>query len=163
MIKSESRGSFAILLTFVAAMFLSILPLPDGVNLFKPDWMALVLIYWVMAMPSKVGVLVGWLVGIVADVLYGSLFGIHAISFAVVAYLIQLLYHRLRLFARWKQAINIGVVIGIHMLLGLVLRGFTQVTHYDFSYWTPIATSALMWPWVFVILRDVRRNFCKDG
>ena len=162
MIKNESQGGFAIFLTFVVAMFLSLLPLPEGVNTFKPDWMALVLIYWVMAMPSKIGVLVGWLVGIVADVLYGSLFGIHAISFAVIAYLIQLLYHRLRLFARWKQSINVGVVIGIHMLLGLILRSFTQVTLYDFSYWTPIVTSAIIWPWIFVILRDVRRHFCKD-
>ncbi|PCI73105.1 MAG: rod shape-determining protein MreD [Gammaproteobacteria bacterium] len=163
MIKNDSSGSFAIFLSFVAALFLSILPLPDGINLFKPDWVALVLIYWVMAMPNRIGVLVGWSVGIVADVLYGTLFGIHAMSLALVAYLIQLLYHRLRLFPRWKQSINIGVVIGIHMLLGLILRKFIQPISFDFSYWFPVFTSLILWPWVFIILRDVRRNFCKEG
>lgn len=163
MIKQNSSGGFAIFLTFVIALFLSILPLPQEIELFKPEWVALVLIYWVMAMPSRVGVLIGWSVGIVADVLYGTLFGIHAMSLALVAYLIQLLYHRLRLFARWKQAINIAVVIGIHMLLGLILRGFIQPIAYDFSYWFPVFTSLILWPWVFIVLRDVRRRFCKDG
>jgi len=162
-IRSESTGSFAIFLSFVVALFLSILPLPDGINLFKPDWVALVLIYWVMATPNRIGVLIGWSVGIVADVMYGSLFGIHAMSLALVAYLIQLLYHRLRLFPRWKQAINIAVVIGIHMLLGLVLQNFVKPISYDFSYWFPVFTSLLFWPWVFIILRDVRRKFCKEG
>ena len=161
MIKTESKGTLVIILTFALAMFMNVLPLWESLNLFKPDWVALVLVYWVMAMPNRVGVLVGWLVGLFVDVLYGSLLGIHAMTFALVAYLIQMTYHRLRLFPRWKQSINITVVIGIHMLLGLVLRSFVQPVTAGSTYWLPLIGSLLLWPWVFALLRDVRRKFCS--
>jgi len=160
MIKTESKGTLVIILSFAAAMLMNILPLPELIDAFKPDWVALVLVYWVMAVPNRVGVFSGWIVGLFVDVLYGTLFGIHAMTFAVVAYLIQMTFHRLRLFPRWKQSLNITVVIGIHMLLGLLLRGFVKPVSSDFVYWMPLIGSMLLWPWVFVILRDVRRRFC---
>lgn len=160
MIKTESKGKFVILLSFAAAMFMNILPWWQIIDSFKPDWVALVLVYWVMAVPNRVGVLVGWVVGLFVDVLYGTLFGIHAMTFALMAYLIQMTYHRLRLFPRWKQSINIAVVIGIHMLLGQVLRSFVQPVSADFNYWMPLLGAMLFWPWVFIFLRDVRRKFC---
>jgi len=160
MTNTESKGSFVILLSFAGAMFMNILPWWDIIDGFKPDWVALVLIYWVMAVPNRVGVLVGWVVGLFVDVLYGTLFGIHAMTFALMAYLIQMTYHRLRLFPRWKQSINIAVVIGLHMLLGLVLRGFVQPVSADINYWTPLLGAVLFWPWVYIFLRDVRRKFC---
>ncbi|MCF6195006.1 MAG: rod shape-determining protein MreD [Kangiellaceae bacterium] len=162
MVKTESKGSFVIVISFVIAMFMNVLPLWETLEIFKPDWVALVLVYWVMAMPNRGGVLFGWIVGLFVDVLYGSLLGIHAMTFALVAYLIQMTYHRLRLFPRWKQAINITVVIGIHMLLGLILRGFVQPVSTTFTYWLPLVGSLLLWPWVFALLRDVRRKFCED-
>jgi rod shape-determining protein MreD len=159
-VKSDSKGTFVILLSFASAMLMNVLPLPEILELFKPDWVALVLIYWVMAIPNRVGVLVGWLVGLFVDVLYGTLFGVHAMTFALVAYLIQMTFHRLRLFPRWKQSINIAVVIGIHMLLGIILRSFVQPISTSLSYWLPLVGAMLFWPWVFVLLRDIRRKFC---
>jgi rod shape-determining protein MreD len=161
MVKNDSKGTLVIVASFAVAMLMNILPLPELINVFKPDWVALVLVYWVMAMPNRVGVLVGWLVGLFVDVLYGTLFGIHAMTFALVAYLIQMTYHRLRLFPRWKQSINISVVIGIHMLLGVTLRSFVSSVSVTYVYWLPLIGVLLFWPWVFVLLRDVRRKFCQ--
>ena len=161
MVKNDSKGTLVIVASFAVAMLMNILPLPELINVFKPDWVALVLVYWVMAMPNRVGVLVGWLVGLFVAVLYGTLFGIHAMTFALVAYLIQMTYHRLRLFPRWKQSINISVVIGIHMLLGVTLRSFVSSVSVTYVYWLPLIGVLLFWPWVFVLLRDVRRKFCQ--
>lgn len=158
--KSSSNGTLVIIISFVVAMLMNVMPLPEAINLFKPDWVALVLVYWVMAMPDRIGVLVGWVVGLLVDVLYGTLFGIHAMSFALVAYLIQMTFHRLRLFPRWKQSINIAVVIGIHMLLSLILRSFIQPVSSNYAYWLPLIGTMLFWPWVFILLRDIRRKFC---
>lgn len=161
MAKTDSKGTMVIVISFAVAMFMNILPLPETVDLFKPDWVALVLIYWVMAVPNRVGVLVGWVVGLFVDVLYGTVFGIHAMTFALIAFLIQMTFHRLRLFPRWKQSLNISVVIGIHMLLGLILRGFVEPVSSDYRYWLPLIGAMLLWPWVFIVLRDVRRKFCQ--
>lgn len=160
MVKVESKGTLVIIISFAIAMFMNILPLPQMINFFKPDWVALVLIYWVMAMPNRIGVLIGWCIGLLVDVLYGNLFGIHAMTYAIIAYLIQMTFHRLRLFPRWKQSINIAVVIGVQMLIGLILRSFVQRLSVDYTYWLPLLGSMIFWPWVFVLLRDARRKFC---
>ena len=158
--KSDSRGGFIIIVTFAVAMLANVMPLPEALVLFKPDWVAIVLIYWVMAMPGRIGVLSGWFLGLFVDVLYGTLFGIHALSLAVVAFVIQMIYHRLRLFPRWKQAINVAVVVGIHRLIVVTLTGLVEPTQTDYTYWFPLIGVAVFWPWVFILLRDVRRKFC---
>ncbi len=160
MIKSDPKGRLVIFASFAVAMFMNLLPLPHVIQLFKPDFVALVLIYWVMAIPDRMGVISGWIVGLFVDALYGNVFGIHAMSFALMAYLIQMTYHRLRLFPRWKQSLNIAVVIGIHMLVAFVLRNFLQPLSSSYVYWLPLVGAMLFWPWVFILLRDARRKFC---
>ncbi len=158
--KHDSRGGLVIVATFFVAMLINLMPLPDSINMFKPDWVALVLIYWVMAAPSRVGVFYGWILGLFADVLYGTLFGIHAMSLALVAFIIQMIYHRLRLFPRWKQAINVAVVVGIHRLVVMILTGLVEPVQVSYQYWLPLVGVLLFWPWAFIILRDIRRKFC---
>ncbi len=158
--KSDSKGGIIVILTFAVAMLMDVIPLPHIIDVFTPDWIVLVLIYWVMAMPNRIGVFSGWLLGLFVDVLTGTLFGINALSLALVAFLIQVLYHRLRIFPRWKQAINVAVIVGIHRLLVLNLSGLVEPFSYEFSYWLPLISAAAFWPWVFILLRDVRRKFC---
>jgi len=160
MIKSDPKGRMVIVLSFGVAMFMNLLPLPHIIQLFKPDFVALVLIYWVMAIPDRMGVISGWIVGLFVDALYGNVLGIHAMSFALMAYLILMTYHRLRLFPRWKQSINIAVVIGIHMLVAFVLRNFLKPISSSYVYWLPLVGAMLFWPWIFILLRDARRKFC---
>lgn len=158
--RADSHGGFVIIFSLALAMLANVMPLPEAIVLFKPDWVAMVLIYWVMAMPARIGVLSGWVLGVFVDVLYGTLFGIHALSLAVVAFIIQMIYHRLRLFPRWKQAINIAVVVGIHRLIVVTLTGLVEPVQTNLSYWLPLIGVAVFWPWVFILLRDVRRKFC---
>lgn len=158
--KAENKGGIAIILSLFIAMLMNTIPFPEVIALFKPDWVAMVLIYWVMAVPNRVGVTSGWVLGLFVDVLEGSLFGINALSLAFVAFFVQMLYHRLRLFPRWKQALNVAVIVGIHRLLVVSLTGLVENVNTDFSYWFPLISVAIFWPWVFIILRDVRRKFC---
>ena len=158
--KSESKGALIIVMSLMMAMLMNVMPLPDVLTLFRPDWVALVLIYWVMALPNRVGVFSGWIVGLFVDVLDGTLFGINALSFAIIAYLIQMIYHRLRLFPRWKQAVNVAVVIGIHKMVVMGLSSLIYPISINFTYWFSLIGSLVFWPWVFILLRDIRRKFC---
>jgi len=158
--KADSRGGLVIASSFFVAMLANVMPLPEFLAPLKPDWVSLVLIYWVMALPNRIGIFSGWLLGLFVDVLYGSLFGIHAIALAVEVYLIQMIFHRLRLFPRWKQAINVAVVVGINRMIVMLLTGLVQPVSVDYKYWLPLLGTALLWPWVFILLRDIRRKFC---
>ncbi len=85
MIISSRNGGIVIILTLLMALILTILPLPDWAQMLRPQWYTLVLIYWVLALPLRVGVGIGWLVGIQVDVMTGTLLGQHALSLALIA------------------------------------------------------------------------------
>jgi rod shape-determining protein MreD len=98
-------------------------------------------------------------VGLFVDAVQGAVLGLHAVAFAIMAYFGLLLYQRIRLFPRWKQSLVAAVLVGIHMLLVFWLSSFTRPVGKSFSYWIPMLVSAAIWPWVFILLRDIRRQF----
>ena len=55
-------GRGVILVTFIVALGLTIMPLPDALELVRPEWIIMVLVYWVMALPNRVGVGIACLV-----------------------------------------------------------------------------------------------------
>ena len=83
-------------LTLFVAFMLTIMPLPDWVVEFRPDWVTLVLIYWAMALPTKVGVTTAWLAGLMLDVSHGAILGQHALGLMLVIYIVHIQHQRLR-------------------------------------------------------------------
>ena len=68
-------GGWIIALSFLVAFLLGGVPLPGSLERFRPDWVVMALIYWSMALPHRVGIGVGWLVGLLVDVGRGALLG----------------------------------------------------------------------------------------
>ena len=157
-LSKAARGRLTITASFVVALLLSIMPGPEWAEPFRPEWVALVLIYWCMATPQRVGVGIGWLVGLSLDVLYGALLGQHALAKGVIAYLTVRFHPQLRMFPRWQQAVSVLVLVAINYLLVLWAKQLAEQTPVTWSYWTPSVVSMLIWPWLFVILRDIRRR-----
>jgi rod shape-determining protein MreD len=118
-----------------------------------------VLIYWVIALPYRVGIAVAWVLGVILDVLLGSLLGQHAISLIIVAYLASSLYQRLRMFAIWQQSLVVFAIIGLNQLVNFWIESIAGTTQWSMWYLLPSVVSALIWPWVFLALRSVRRLF----
>lgn len=147
-------------LTFVAALMLTAVPMPDWAAALRPEWVAMTVIYWAMALPGRVGVGIGWVMGLALDVLKGAVLGQHALGMAVVAYLALKLHQRIRVFPLWQQAISIGAIIAVYMLLALWIYGMTGQDAASIGYWGPLVTSILLWPWIFLLLRDLRRRCC---
>jgi len=155
---TRHRG-WVIAATIIAAWALEIMPLPSWLALFRPEWPAMVLIYWCLALPQRVGIGIGWSVGLVVDVLRGALLGQHAMGYAVMAYLAVKLHRRIRIFPLWQQALTVMVFITLHMLLVLWVLGMIGQSRGMLTYWLPAISSAALWPWMFSGLRGVRRRF----
>jgi rod shape-determining protein MreD len=143
----------------VVALVLTMLPLPDWAEPARPEWVAMVLIYWCMAVPQRVGVGVGWVMGLFLDVVHGALLGQHALALAVVAYLTLSLHQRVRVFPLWQQALTILLLVALEQMLVLWIKGVIGESPETWGYWWPSLTSMLLWPWIFLVLRDVRRKF----
>ena len=156
---SSPRGMFTVIISFIVAIILMLFPLPDFLIWWRPSWVLMALIYWTMALPHRIGILTGWMLGIITDVALGSVLGVHGLSMAIIAYLILLLNNRLRLFPLWKQSFIIGLMVGLDLVLSLWVQNFISTQPRHAVYWLPIISSTFFWPWLFILLRDIRRNF----
>ena len=156
-------GLWVIALTFVVAMVLAIVPLPDSVPVelgyLRPEWVVLALIYWVIALPHRVGILVAWSVGLIVDVLLGSLLGQHGIAFIIVAYIASSLYQRLRMFSLWQQSMIVFAIVGLNQLINFWIESIVGIGDWNLWYLLASVVSALLWPSVFFLLRYLRRQF----
>lgn len=152
-------GGWIILLTFVVAVLLDMVPLPEWAQPYRPAWSALVLIYWCMALPQRVGVITALIFGLFLDLLTGTLFGQHALGLVIVAYLANRLHRRTRVLPLWQQAITIFMLLMLNSLLLFWIRGIIGLPTPGMSYWASPVTSTLLWPWIYIVLRDIRRQF----
>jgi len=148
-----------ILVTLAMAMFLTILPMPAWAEQLRPQWVAMTLIYWCLVAPERVGVFWACGTGVVLDVLSGTLLGQHALTLSVVAYLAVELHKRIRAYPLWQQALSVWVLLLVDRLLSLWVLGATGQPTPTLSYWFPAFVGMLLWPWLFVVLRDVARRF----
>ena len=152
------QGRWVIVATFVFALLLSALPMPEAVAIWRPAWVALVLVYWCMAAPERVGVVVGWTAGLFLDVMAGTLIGQNALGLSVVAYLVHRTHLRVRVLPLWRQSITIFALVFLYQALVLWSNGIRGIPVMTPAYWTSPIVSMLLWPWMFVVLRVIRRR-----
>jgi len=149
-------GLGLIILTIVAAMCLRIMPLPEALALCNPDWVLLVLIYWSLALPERVGIFYAWSFGLLTDVLTGRMLGQYALAYSLVIYLCLKLHKRLRQFPLFQQ----GLFVFSCLLLSQLLLFFIKNLHYPAqlhgTFWLPVLSGTACWPLVHTALRFVR-------
>lgn len=156
---ARHQNGWVIAVSFIMALLLTIVPMPGWTVTLRPEWVVLVLIYWCMALPQRVGVGIAWVVGLVLDVLQGTLLGQHALSLSVVAFLTLKLHQRVRFFPMWQQALIVLLLIALHQLLILWVEGINGQPSQSWSYWLPSLSSMVLWPALFVVLRGARRYY----
>lgn len=158
--QSISHDILIINITFFVALCLSVLPLAESLQAARPEWVILVLIYWVMAMPHRVGILWAWCIGLIVDVLHGQIIGQSGLILVIVTFFMQHLYQRLRMYLMWQQACVVFLLVGmsefIKYLIQTAIAGHTPAS---MMYLLSAFVSALLWPCVFLLLRAMRRHF----
>ena len=156
---STHQGGWLIVGSIFVALVLTVLPLPEGVGIWRPEWTAMVLVYWCIALPERVGVGWSWLVGCLQDILIGSILGAHALAFAVAAYLTMRLYQRLRVFPVWQQAMAVLLLLLLIRVIVFWINSVLAESPPAWQYLMPALTGTAVWPVVFVTLRRLRRRF----
>ena len=145
-------------ISLVVALILMILPLPDWAQMYRPNWMALALIYWSMALPQRVGLWFAFFSGIVLDTSLGTLLGQHTLALVIVVYFNLNFYQRIRVLALAQQAIYVFALLLINQVVVAWVEGTLRRPTPILAYFGAPLIGMLIWPWVFVILRDVRRK-----
>lgn len=155
--------TLVIWMTLLLALLLTAVRLPVGtpeiLSWLRPEWAAVVLLYWVMAVPQQVGMLTAWVLGLLVDSLSGTLLGLHALGFVLVAFVGLSLYERLRMYSLVQQALIVFVAIALARLLGFWVDVLTRGADWTPLILLPALSSALIWPLAFTALRGLRRRF----
>jgi rod shape-determining protein MreD len=148
----------AVPVTVLFALVLTLLPMPEWTVWLRPAWVMMVLIYWSMTSPQHVNVGTAWVVGILLDVLNGTLLGEHALALVIVTYFVVRMHSQLRVYPILQQAIWVFLFILLYQFVLFCVQGFLGELPKTWLYWSSSATSMLLWPWVYTIMRDYRRR-----
>lgn len=154
----NTRLTLVILASLVVALVLTVLPWPAWGQAFRPQWVALTLIYWALMEPDRVGVFAAFATGLVLDVAVGTVLGQHALSLSVAIYLAIELHRRIRVFPIVQQATSVWVLLLVERLLSLWVNGAIGYPTPSLWYWMPTLVGLLLWPWVAILLGSLRRR-----
>ena len=145
-------------LSLVIAFMLIMLPLPEWAQVYRPDWVALMLIYWSMALPKRVGLLVAFITGLFLDITQVTLLGQHSLALIIIIYINLNFYQRIRVMSLSYQALYVMVLLMINQLVVLWIEGILERDPPFMAFVGPPLTGMMIWPWVFIVLRDIRRK-----
>ncbi len=142
--------------SLVATLLLNMLPL--GRVAWMPDFLALVLVFWSVHQPLRVGIGVAFMFGLAMDVHQTSLLGQHALSYTALSFFAAMIQRRLLWFKVPEQAIQVlplfavahGVELIIRMLGGGIFPGWIIFA-------APVL-EALLWPVASVLLLVPQRR-----
>ncbi len=158
--QQRAHATWLIFLSFFIAYLLAIVPFPDWAMNYRPEWVPMVLIYWVMALPYRVGIGSAWVTGITLDVLEGSVLGLNALGLVIIAYVTLSLHQRMRMFSSLQQAGLLLALLGINLVLSHWLQIVTgQTVASGLMFLMAALTSAIIWPSLFQLMRHIRRSF----
>ena len=145
--------------SFLLAALLAVVQIPEWLQWARPEWVALTLLYWCIALPHRIGIFTALLLGLLIDALEGAVLGQNAFSLTVPALCALLLYQRLRVFSLWQQCAVVFVVIGLHQLVGQWVQNLEGSGARSLLFLLPAVSSALLWPMMLQVLRSVRRYY----
>jgi len=155
----QQHNYWVILATFFVGFVLAIVPLPVWLMWARPEWLALLLIYWTIALPHRIGVVTAVCVGVFLDVLEGAVMGQNVLALGVVSLLSLVLYQRMRVTSLWQQAAMVFLLVGINQLVCQWIQNLQGVAAQSLLFLLPAVTSALLWPVVLHVLRALRRHY----
>ncbi|MGO2132303.1 MAG: rod shape-determining protein MreD [Halomonas sp.] len=157
MARVSALGMAGIWLSLFLALCLQVMPLADEWQIWRPDWMGLMLVYWCMQTPDRVGIFHGFVLGILLDLIEGAPLGQNALLLSLLAFLAALIHSRFRHYSMVQQAVMVLVLLGTVQLLEQWLRTLIGSFSIHLSFLLPSLISALLWPWLSTLLRALRR------
>ncbi len=157
------QGGWLILLTVAGAMVLAVVHVPESwpqwLGWLRPAWVALVIFYWVMELPHRIGLISAWFIGVLVDVLQAEPLGLNGILLAAITYVAWRFYERLRMYSLAQQCgVVFLLVLGAELLRAVVLD-LVEGRAMSWVLIAPPLISMLLWPLVAVLLSALRQRF----
>lgn len=143
--------------TLIAALIVNFLPWSEPLLAVKPDFVALVVLYWCIQQPRKVGFAAAWLMGLTMDIADGSLLGQHALAYSVLAYAGIVLHRRVLMFTMRNQILHVIPILLLNDLIVLVIRKLAGADFPGSGYFVGSLFAGALWPVMCFLLKLPQR------
>ncbi|UTF59673.1 rod shape-determining protein MreD [Gilvimarinus sp. DA14] len=147
-----------VLTTLLFALLLDIYPLPFDYQIFRPQFVLLVVIYWINVLPQSTSMTLLLVLGLVQDIVVGTPLGQHPLMLTVVGYLCLRTYRRVRHFARWQAALWVFFLVVLAQLLAYWVQSLLGREFAAAEFMLPALASASVWPLLSLLLDGLRRR-----
>ncbi len=154
-----SSSTWVIYASLALACVLALVEIPDWADTIRPAWVSLVLIYWSIHVPRRVGVTVGWITGLCQDALQSTLLGFHALTYAIVVFLCVKLHQRMRVYPVWQQAFIVLLLLVLVEVIGVWINSVLGNPTPPRERWLAPVLGAALWPWVTMLLRFIQKRY----
>ncbi len=152
----QRLGSWWFAGTLIFALGLMLVPLPGVLEPFKPYWPALVLLYWSLESEETVTLGLAFAVGLCADLFSGVLLGEQALRLCALVFIALRFRSRLRFFPMWQQTLAVLALLTNDRVLLLIVRMLAGASVPPLSWWISPFVGAALWPFLFLLLDDLR-------
>ena len=138
------------------ALLLMVVPLPVGMDLARPYVLAMLLCYWLLETPDRVGLGTAFLAGLAADLVSGTLLGEQAMRLVIFSFLVQRFRPRLRFFPLWQQALAVLALLANDRLVDQAIHAIAGNGWLPWASWLSPLLGFALWPWLFLLLDGLR-------
>lgn len=142
-----------IYLSLLAALLLQLLPWSGIALTAHPDFILLVLLFWLIRTPQFCNIGTAWFAGLVTDLITGGIFGQFALAYAISAFFAVSYQRRLALFNVWQQAAYVFVLLLLAQSMLLILKLFSGADAPGWAYFLPSITGIILWQ-LFIFSRS---------
>jgi rod shape-determining protein MreD len=139
-------------LTALIALVLTVLPLPMWLDVMRPAFLVLTVLYWSINTPLAGGIGLGFACGLLLDVFQGPVLGEHALALAIVAYIAVREHQRIRSKPAFQQSLVVFAALVFYEFVVFAVDGWTGHPATSPLRWVHCLTGAIVWPLAAAIL-----------
>ena len=141
-----------LMLSVLVALILTVLPLPPWLDVVRPAFLVLTVIYWSVNAPRAGGLAIGFFAGLLLDVFQGPVLGEHALALSLVTYIAVREHQRIRSKPAIQQALIVFAALILYEVVLFMIDGWTGNPVTSPVRWVHTVTGALIWPAAAAIL-----------
>lgn len=141
-----------IVTSLLSAFVLAVFPVGHEWRWCRPEFVALMVIYWSMFAPQYFGLLAAWGVGLYLDLLLLSPLGLHAVGLLLIAWLSPMVYRRINNYMLWHQAIWVTMLVALFQLFCRWLGSFFGQFADTLVFLIAALLTGLLWPLLVLLM-----------
>ncbi|MFO7581498.1 rod shape-determining protein MreD [Guyparkeria sp.] len=147
-----STSWIAVILTSIAALGLTLIPLPQPLQVHNPQWLLLTVIFWALYRPAQAGLIYAWCAGLLLDVAVNGLLGLNALLFTLTVFLVLSLRQRLAVAPLLSQALLVSGFTLLYLMIALWVEGVATDIISMATYLSRAVSNLAAWPIIYFVM-----------